>query len=237
MLVIKGKPEIDVEKDGQIYIYRRDGKTYKIQESENASVEIDVSDLFSNAVKWQWGIKTDKYWGVLLTAISFKVPHLNLNVPNILLSIKKEGQLVSINALVFAEDRDIAFRYANEFRRVNREYVAFELSTDYYENPLEVAPESLLDLLTTLDEKVEQIKQETKQVKEKTTQISEDTHQIKKSIEELKREFVKFREEFKQFKEIFNRPQKEEKQDERDIVVHKIKPQEEGLYDREGEKI
>ena len=233
MLVIKGRPDIDIEKDGQIYIYKKGGKLVKLQEDEKeGNIEIDVSDIFENATKWQWGIRTDKYWGVLLTAISFKVPNIILNVPNILVSIKKDKDLASINALVFAEDKDIAFKYANEFRRENRETVFFELSPDYYENYISISPSSLLDILTTLDEKVEQIKEDTKQVKDKTTQISEDTSQIKDAIEHLRKEFEEFRKEFFQFAEKVKTEEDTDK-----IIVRKINTKDGGIYDVEGNKV
>ena len=194
MLIVKGRENINLEKDGYIYIFQKDYNQIKFQEDEEGELAIDVSDIFKNARKWKWGIYTDKYYSVLLSAFVFKIPKLIINVPNALISIKKDQEFISINALIFAKDKELAFRYANEFKISNRESIAFEFIPQYYEKPLKVEPKDIFSLLETIEKDIKEIKETTKHLEKKTQSISFDTRLIKQYMEKFEAKFHVFEE-------------------------------------------
>ena len=245
MFQVKGRKQINPERDGYIYILQKDFNQIKLQEDEDGEVVVDVNDIFEGARKWKWGIYTDKYYSVLLSAFAFKIPKLVLNIPNILISIKKDKEFVSINALVFAEDKELAFEYANKFRIANRKNIAFEFAPEYYERPLDISLENILYLLSSIVRDIEEIKETTRNLEQKTEYISFDTQVIKQYMEKFEDKFKVFEEklqnietDIKELKEkLPNQQQPEEskvKEDDNTVYIHKIK--DDGVY-KDGEKV
>ncbi len=235
---IKGREGINIERDGYIYIFQKDFNQIKLQEDEKGDIAVDVSDIFKNAKKWKWGIYTDKYYSALLSAFAFKIPRLVINAPNALISIKKDKEFVSINALIFAKDKDLAFEYANQFRKANREYVAFEFAPDYHENLMSVKEEDIHLLLSDIVQEIKEIKETTSRLERRTNALSFDTQFIKEYMERFEDKFkllqdniTKLQKDVKDIKEKIE-PEKTQKDV---VIVNKIK--DEGVYSQDGEKI
>ncbi len=230
MIAIKGRKEINLESDNEIYIFQKDFNRQIVQEDEKGEEKIDLTEVFSNLEEWKWGVKNRNYAGVFLNAISFKKPNLTLNVPNVLISISKDNTIFHINAFVFAKDEELAFKYANQFKNENREHIAFELSKEIRKYPIPVPGiDSIYELIDSIQKRLKKIEKNTEEVKETTKEVKINLEELKSVIfkvrDELKDEINVLKGEISKLKNLEN---------ENKIKVHLIK--EEGIY-KEGEKI
>ena len=184
---IEGKPITglsEIEKDGDFYLVRKEGSSViALMEKKNGIEKVDVSEFFESAERWKWGIKTENWYGVFLTAIRFKAGHLVLDVENVIVSIKKRGDIVYINAIVFGRTEEKAIEDAQRFKLDNREYIAFEMSNEYYEFPLKGNIESIFE---NINKALEEIKERAQETVEKTQKVFDQSELILREIREIK---------------------------------------------------
>lgn len=180
MFLIRGTREIDEKRNSDIYILKKDGDIIALQEDDNGDTEIDVSSLFSNAVKWKWGIKSRQYYGVFVVAIRVKQPKLVLNVENILIHITKS----SIVGLVFHKDEKTALEMAHRFKKDNREYIAFEVSPTYEKRP--IGDIDSRAILTSIEAKLEKIERNTEIISESVSEVGTQIEEIKEMVKDIR---------------------------------------------------
>ena len=179
-LKISGTKNIKFGND--VYLLKKGNNFVVLEEAPDGEIEVDFSEFFENYQRWDFGIKTERWYSVFVNAIAFKIPHLVWEEDtNFLLSIspKKDGRF-AISGIVFAPKPEEAIDKAFEFKKLNREYIAFEVAPRPSTYPLKISKADLNILLS-------QILKELKEIKEIATLTYEETKEVKdisvKSVE------------------------------------------------------
>jgi hypothetical protein len=201
MATILGKREIDFE--NTVYFLKKGEQIDIFEEAdpnEEKTEEIDLSEFFDNYEKWKWGIKTDQWYMTFINAINFKVPNFVFNPEhNFLISVipKKKGNKTYyiISGIVFAKNENEAVNKAFELKKLNREYIPFEVASEYTPYPLPISKADLRVLFNQILKELKEIKEvafktykETKEVKEVATQGVQITERVLEEILTLKAE-------------------------------------------------
>ncbi len=100
-------------------------------------MEIELKPL-KNAQPWRLGFRNDKYYSVALVAYHVynpQEPKLDLNVPNIILTIDRHQNTYTMSGIVYASDENTAASLAYKFKKANKQSFEFDIEpklTPYY---------------------------------------------------------------------------------------------------------
>jgi hypothetical protein len=180
-ITVYGTTEIKFKND--VYLLKK-GKELKIfeevSEPEEAQITEDFSEFFENYKRWKFGIKTEKWTMVFVTAINFKFPHLVWDESvNFLLSITSKNGKYNITGIIFDKDERTALEKAFLFKKLNLSYISFDISGEYSPYPLEIKKEQLFTLISGILKELKEIKQIAKETYSETKSIKEETKSIK----------------------------------------------------------
>lgn len=235
-MLLKARKQINFNIPNPVYIIQKDYEPLIVQEDEESpDMEIDFSPYFLNAKKWTWGIRTTRYAGVFLTAFSIKKPYINLSVPDLILSIKRTGEGVYINCLVFGTDEKSAFTYASKFKKDNKDFISFEFSNEYRELRITATLEDLLSLIE-LRKEIKNIREDTQQIKERTGLIQEDILVLNNELREIKDTISLLTKDISEIKQALSKPVVNRKEDDNGNKVSVYLIKEDGVYS-DGDKI
>jgi len=174
-ITVYGTTKIRFKND--VYLLKR-GKELKVFEEvsdpEEAEITEDFSEFFENYQKWKLGIKTEKWTMVFVTAINFKFPHLVWDDSvNFLLSIAPKKGKYTITGIIFDKNERTALEKAFLFKKLNLNYISFDISGEYRPYPLKVKKEQLFNLLSEILKELKEIKQIAKETYTETKSIKE----------------------------------------------------------------